>query len=167
MKKDSVNVKLPMCDTLAFLRLSLVEGFHLAFVQRIWIICWKFCCMIMGIDELLRTSTWYNSFGVESVTWLKTRWIFFLFFDKRFVQLWCNSKSAFLLVRTILQHRETRRKRTDSSPCSFPAWHVALLWCDQLGSLLFSDPVRVEWCDWGRGSVLLTVRSSREWTGRR
>lgn len=33
-EKDSVNVKLPMCDTLGFLRLSLVEGFHLAFCSE-------------------------------------------------------------------------------------------------------------------------------------
>lgn len=64
MEKDSVNVKLPVCDTLAFLRLSLVEGFRLAFVQRIQVICWKFYCVIMGIDELLRMSTGYNFWGV-------------------------------------------------------------------------------------------------------
>lgn len=77
MKKDSLNVKLPMCDTLTFLRLSLVEGIHLAFVQRIWIICRKFYCMIMDKDEPLRMSTGYLFFGMKSATWLKARWHFF------------------------------------------------------------------------------------------
>lgn len=45
----SVTVKLPTCDTPAFLRLSQVEGFNLALIHRVWIICWKFYCMIMGI----------------------------------------------------------------------------------------------------------------------
>ena len=106
MRKDSVNVKLPMCDTLGFLRLSLVEGFHLAFVQRIWIVCWKFYCMIEDIDELLRTSTGYNFFDVKSATGLKTRWRIFFFFYEQFVQLQHNFENEFPLVSTILQHRE-------------------------------------------------------------
>lgn len=49
-----------MCDTLAFLRLSLVEGFHITFAQRIWIIRWKFYYVLIAVDELLRKSTGYK-----------------------------------------------------------------------------------------------------------
>lgn len=50
--KKTLNVRLPMCDTLAFSKLSLVKGFHLAFVQRIQIIFWTFYYMIMGCSEV-------------------------------------------------------------------------------------------------------------------
>lgn len=80
----TLHVKLPMCDSLAFLRLSLVEGFHLVFVQRIRIICWTFYCMIIGIDELLRMSTGYNVFSffwceICHLAENKVTWFFFFF----------------------------------------------------------------------------------------
>lgn len=177
MRKASVNVKLPMCDTLGFLRLSLVEGFHLAFVQRIWIICWKFYCMIEGINELLGMSTGYNIFDVKSATGLKTRWRIFFFFNEQFVQLQHNFENEFPLVSTILQHRERQQENRLFMPYSFPAlsWRVALLWCDwcllkgleqrKLSFLLFSDLLRVEWDDSeGTARVLPTLQSGREGT---
>lgn len=58
-KRLSEN-EIAMCDTLAFLRLSLIEGFHITFAGRIWIICWKFHYVLIAMDELLRKSTGYN-----------------------------------------------------------------------------------------------------------
>lgn len=153
MEKDSVNVKLPVCDTLAFLRLSLVEGFRLAFVQRIQVICWKFYCVIMGIDELLRMSTGYNFWGVWNLPpgWKQG--------DAFFWWVVCTvilSKMIFhWWMRCCGTGRCSRRSRL-FPPCSFPAlpWRAALPWCDwcllkrleqrKLGFLLFSDLLRVE-----------------------
>lgn len=145
MKKDSANVKLPMCGTLAFLRLSLVEGFHPAFVQRIWIICWKFYCMIVGIDELLRMSTGYNIFGVKSATRLKTRWLFVLFLFLMSSLYSCNITSE-VIFHWWVQYSNTGRysKRTDY----FSLTHFLLC----LGLWLCCDVTDVCWRDWNKGN---------------
>lgn len=114
----TLHVKLPMCDSLAFLRLSLVEGFHLVFVQRIRIICWTFYCMIIGIDELLRMSTGYNVFFFFLVWNLPPGWkqgdVVFCFFFLMSAVYRCNITSI-MIFHLWIQYSSTGRgsERTD------------------------------------------------------
>lgn len=143
MKKDSLNVKLPMCDTLTFLRLSLVEGIHLAFVQRIWIICRKFYCMIMDKDEPLRMSTGYLFFGMKSATWLKARWHFFFF---RMSSLYSCNRTSEMIFHWRVQYSKAGRCSQRTGYFSF----THFLLC--LGVWLCCDVTDVCWRDWNKGN---------------